>query len=226
MVEMGWNNKPHCNGNVRLSNGEVTRCAGTEDHRGPHWASQAEIDAAEEEHTLAVAAERRLLEDTAMENRRRRDQNRPIIEADRHILANCKTDDSKCPTANPKDLVGATKAPLDYFPAVAILQGSRAMMLGAQKYGRANWRDYPVKRTICLGAALRHILADLDGETIDPETITADNPQGTPHIALALAGLGIMLDADSIGNLIDDRPAKGGYADLARKLFPPKVKPT
>jgi hypothetical protein len=124
--------------------------------------------------------------------------------------------------ANPKDLIGVTKAPLDYFPPVAILQASRAMKHGADKYGRANWREKAIKRTIYLGAALRHIAADLDGETIDPETITLECPNGVPHIALAVAGLGIALDADAIGNLIDDRPTKGGYADLARKLFPPK----
>lgn len=125
-------------------------------------------------------------------------------------------------TSNPKDLIGVTKAPLDLFPPVAILQGSRGMASGAKKYGRANWRDHAINRTVYISAALRHLMADLDGETIDPETISADNPEGTPHLAMALAGIAIALDADAIGNLIDDRPKAGGYAALARKLFPGK----
>lgn len=117
---------------------------------------------------------------------------------------------------NPKDLIGATKAPLSFLPFGALVPVAQVMVNGAKKYGRANWRQYSVQRTIYLEAALRHIAADLEGETIDPES-------GLPHAAHAVAGLLIMMDAELIGRCKDDRPTPGGFADLCRKLFPPKT---
>ena len=111
---------------------------------------------------------------------------------------------SKDTGTNPKDLIGATKAPLAYLPASALIPVAQVMKNGADKYGRANWRRYSVKRTIYLEAALRHILADLDGENIDPES-------GLPHAAHAAAGLLILLDAQALGKCVDDRPTPGTF---------------
>lgn len=116
---------------------------------------------------------------------------------------------------NPKDRVGITKAPVSLVPPVAILQQARALAVGANKYGRANWRDHPVQRVVYLEAAMRHILADLDGETIDPET-------GVPHIAHAAAGLDVLMDAEANGMVVDNRPKKGAYAVKASEFYPPK----
>jgi hypothetical protein len=116
---------------------------------------------------------------------------------------------------NPKDRVGVTKAPVSLVPPTAILQQARALAVGAAKYGRANWRDYPVQRVVYLEAALRHIYADLDGETIDPET-------NVPHIAHAAAGLDVLMDAEANGMVVDNRPKTGSYAKMAAKFYPPK----
>jgi hypothetical protein len=74
--------------------------------------------------------------------------------------------------------------------------------------------------TIYLSAALRHILALIDGEDIAEDS-------GFRHEAHAAACLGILLDAKETGNLIDDRPQKGCAGRLiaemttTKQLFPP-----
>jgi hypothetical protein len=103
---------------------------------------------------------------------------------------------------NPKDLIGATKAPLTLVPAALLIITSAVMRLGAKKYGPYNWRLNKVRRTVYLEAAMRHILSALDGEDVDPES-------GVPHEAHAAACMGIILDALVTGNLVDDRPTPG-----------------
>ena len=104
---------------------------------------------------------------------------------------------------NPKDRVGATKAPLTLLPSVAVLHGAHAMSNGAAKYGAYNWRGHPVIASIYLDACLRHVHAWHDGEE------RADD-SGVHHLGHALACLAILLDAQATGNLVDDRPKGGG----------------
>ena len=106
---------------------------------------------------------------------------------------------------NPKDRVGATKAPLTLLPSVAVLHGSHAMSNGAAKYGAYNWRGHPVIASIYLDACLRHVHAWHDGEE------RADD-SGVHHLGHALACLAILLDAQATGNLVDDRPEGGAFA--------------
>lgn len=108
---------------------------------------------------------------------------------------------------NPKDLIGATKAPLDLVPWGAVVQVAPVFAVGAKKYGPHNWREYKIQRMTYLAAALRHLFADIDGQTIDPET-------GLPHVAHAIAGLMILLDAQSLGYCVDNRPKAGMAAEL------------
>jgi hypothetical protein len=112
---------------------------------------------------------------------------------------------------NPKDIIGMTKPPLRLVPPALIIWASRAMALGAKKYGPYNWRSNRVRRTVYLEAAMRHILQALDGEDLDEES-------GIPHEAHAAACMGIILDANSIGALIDDRPTKGAASKLIKQL--------
>lgn len=51
---------------------------------------------------------------------------------------------------------------------------ARVLTFGARKYSAHNWRQ-GLAASRCLGAALRHIAADLSGEDLDPET-------GLPHL--------------------------------------------
>lgn len=112
---------------------------------------------------------------------------------------------------NPKDLIGMTKPPLRLVPATALLYFAQVMAHGAKKYGPYNWRQKAVRYTVYLEAAMRHILAALDGEENDPES-------GQPHTAHAGACMAIILDAKSINKLIDDRPTPGAAAHLISEM--------
>lgn len=109
--------------------------------------------------------------------------------------------------ANPKDAEGRKKAALRLVPSALMINVANVMKLGASKYGEYNWRTKRVNRTVYLEAAMRHILASLDGADIDPES-------GEPHEAHAAACMGIVLDALATGNLIDDRPTPGAATEL------------
>ncbi len=91
---------------------------------------------------------------------------------------------------------------------------AKAFAAGARKYGAFNWREKgnAVHRVSYLEAAMRHIIADLEGETIDPES----GDDRVPHLAAAIAGLMIVLDAAACGNAVDNRPHKGMGAELIR----------
>lgn len=108
---------------------------------------------------------------------------------------------------NPKDLLGVKKVSLSKVPASAQIYMALAMQDGAAKYGPYNWRENKVVASIYIDAAKRHLLAWFDGEEC-----AADS--GFPHLAHALASLGIIVDALETGNLVDDRPTKGAAADL------------
>lgn len=113
---------------------------------------------------------------------------------------------------NPKDLVGIGKLPLHLWPVTATATGCIAMLNGALKYGRANWRKTPVKASIYVDACHRHLAAWFEGHESDEE--------GVPHLSSALACLAIIVDAQAAGMLIDDRQVSGGHAELVRSLTP------
>lgn len=102
---------------------------------------------------------------------------------------------------NPKDLIGNTKVPLSAFPAVAVAHGAHAMVDGRDKYGPWNWRDNSVVADIYIDAAKRHL--DNWFERQD----TAKDSE-VHHLGHALACIGIILDAEMTGNLVDNRPPK------------------
>lgn len=95
--------------------------------------------------------------------------------------------------------MGTQKVSLSKLPAVAIAHGALAMMNGAIKYGAYNWRAKPVVASIYVDAALRHITAWFEGEEDATDS-------GVHHLGHALACCAIILDAQAVGNLIDDRP--------------------
>lgn len=113
---------------------------------------------------------------------------------------------------NPKDIVGSGKLPLHLWPTTATATGCVAMLNGALKYGRSNWRRVPVKASIYVDACHRHIAAWFEGHETDEE--------GVPHLSSALACLAIIVDAQAAGMLIDDRQVSGGHASLIESLTP------
>lgn len=103
------------------------------------------------------------------------------------------------PSSNPKRAFGVKKPSAQFIPPVAIIEESVVMALGAAKYGAFNWQDDPVDATTYYSAAIRHLLQWFSGEDVDPES-------GASHLAHVRACMGIILDAQAAGNLIDDRP--------------------
>lgn len=111
---------------------------------------------------------------------------------------------------NPKDLLGVKKVPtLSVIPSTALVYMGRAMQNGADKYGPFNWRQHPVQSGIYVDACLRHLSAWVDGEE------DADD-SGVHHLGHAMACLGILLDAQEVGNLIDQRVPGPAAKLLAR----------
>lgn len=104
---------------------------------------------------------------------------------------------------NPKDAIGSAKLPLHLWPTTATITGALALLDGALKYGRQNWREAGVRYSIYYDAARRHMDAAFEGEDADPDS-------GLPHEAHALACLAIIVDARATGKLIDDRAYNGG----------------
>jgi hypothetical protein len=99
---------------------------------------------------------------------------------------------------NPKDVIGSSKIPMTLWPATATAYGALGLFNGALKYGKANFRATPVKTSIYVDAAMRHLASYMEGEEVDPD-------DGVPHLAAALASIAIIVDAETSGTLVDDR---------------------
>ena len=90
------------------------------------------------------------------------------------------------------------KARMENIP-LTVLDGDAAVhSLGADKYGRFNWRQDPILATTYVAAMLRHLTAWAGGEDLDPES-------GKSHLYHIRACCAVALDADIHGKLIDDR---------------------
>lgn len=99
---------------------------------------------------------------------------------------------------NPKDIHGFKKVDLSLIPDIAVYHGAHAFVDGAIKYGPYNWRDNAVQARVYIAAAQRHISYWATGE----ET-AADSE--VHHLGHAIACLAILLDAQTTGNLLDNR---------------------
>jgi hypothetical protein len=114
---------------------------------------------------------------------------------------------------NPKDAIGVAKVPLSPVPAQVMAEVGLAMMEGALKYGRHNYRVAGVRASVYYDAALRHMMAWWEGEDIDPDS-------GLPHLVKAIACFVVLRDSQIQGNWVDDRPPRnpeGWVADLNEK---------
>ncbi len=100
---------------------------------------------------------------------------------------------------NPKDAVGTGKAPMSTVPGYVMLEVGLAMLEGARKYGRHNYRDAGVRASVYYDALFRHMIAWWEGENIDPDSQLS-------HVTKAIATLVVLRDAMINGKLTDDRP--------------------
>lgn len=118
---------------------------------------------------------------------------------------------------NPKKRFGAQKPDLALVPPASTLHEAMALEAGAKKYGGYNWRKDPVESMTYVAAAMRHIQNWLDGEEYCADDDTVHN------LGAAKAGLGILLDAMELGNLIDNRPPAGASSQVQERMKAAKV---
>lgn len=102
---------------------------------------------------------------------------------------------------NPKDAVGTAKVPFSTLSLPVVAELGLAMMEGARKYGRSNYRVAGVRASVYFDAALRHIMAWWEGQDIDPAS-------GINHVVKAMACLMVVRDSEIQGNWVDDRPPR------------------
>jgi CBS domain-containing protein len=114
---------------------------------------------------------------------------------------------------NPKDAIGSTKLPLHLVPDTIVSYAALSFAEGASKYGGYNWRVAGVRASIYKSALERHLMKWWNGENVDQVT-------GVPHLSSALACIGIILDADLVGKLTDDRPPYAPINDLIETIEP------
>lgn len=119
------------------------------------------------------------------------------------------------PDGNPKTAAGAKKPDLTVIPPTALLHLATAMMNGEAKYGLYNWRDIPVSSRPYIAAAMRHLLAYLDGEEFSADTVETGRP--VHHLAHVMATCAIVLDAMEVGALNDNRGTPGCSGDMIER---------
>ena len=112
---------------------------------------------------------------------------------------------------NPKQAFGDAKAQLGLVPDTLAYYAGLAFFEGATKYGAYNWRVAGVRASTYKAAAERHLKKWFNGEAVDPKT-------KVPHLASAIACLAIILDAERVGKLTDDRPPAADLASLEEEV--------
>lgn len=95
----------------------------------------------------------------------------------------------------------AGKVSLSLIPRAALEQEAKVYAFGANKYGRDNYKK-GFAYTRLIDAALRHIMAAVDGEDIDAES-------GEAHLAHARCCIGMLMEIIRLGTVTDDRFNKG-----------------
>jgi hypothetical protein len=108
---------------------------------------------------------------------------------------------SEVKPSNPKDAVGIKRVPFSVIPAEVLGQLGIAMMEGALKYGRHNYRAVGLRGSVYYDAIMRHLTAWWEGEDIDPES-------GEHHLIKLMAGAVCIMDSINRGNWTDDRPPR------------------
>lgn len=114
---------------------------------------------------------------------------------------------------NPKDAVGTKKVPISVVPMQPIAEIGLAMLEGARKYGRHNYRVAGIRASVYIDAIFRHLGSWWEGEDIDPDS-------GLSHLTKAMACLVVIRDSMIKENWVDDRPPKmnvGWVQELNKK---------
>lgn len=102
---------------------------------------------------------------------------------------------------NPKKAYGARKVDLSLNPATAAIHQALAHMDGARKYGAYNWRQTNIDAMTYIAAIRRHLDAWAEGERLAYDS-------GVHHLGHIMACCAILLDAETLNKLEDNRPAQ------------------
>jgi hypothetical protein len=100
---------------------------------------------------------------------------------------------------NPKAALGLAKVPLHLVSPFGLAHEADAMGNGAEKYGAWNFRNVPISAQVYIAACKRHLDLWAMGQEKAEDS-------GVHHLGHAKACLGLILDSQSMGNLVDDRP--------------------
>ena len=113
------------------------------------------------------------------------------------------TSNGQLKDTNPKDAIGIRKVAFSVLPWQVLCRVALAMMEGAAKYGRHNYRASGVRASVYFDAVVaRHLTDWWEGNDIDLDS-------GLHHVDKAIAGLMVMRDSMLQQNFIDDRPPRG-----------------
>ena len=121
--------------------------------------------------------------------------------------------EQKIKQSNPKDALGIEKAPITTVSFPVMAEVGVAMLEGAVKYGRHNYREIGVRASVYIDACInRHLGPWWEGEDVDPDS-------GLSHVTKAIAGLMVLRDAMIRDKMVDDRPVgtKGYITELNKK---------
>lgn len=124
----------------------------------------------------------------------------PAFHAEKPVDGMIRDRENRRKETNPKDAVGVRKVSFSCLPWRVLLKVAVAMMEGALKYSRHNYRVAGVRASVYFDAVMsRHMTAWWEGEDIDA-------PSGLHHIDKAIASLMVLRDSILSGNWVDDRP--------------------
>lgn len=113
---------------------------------------------------------------------------------------------------NPKDAVGTRKwRVFSTIPMTVMWELGVALMEGARKYGRHNYRVSGVRASVYVDAAMGHVSQWWEGENVD-------NDSGLSHITKAIASLVVLRDAMIQSQLVDDRPPQAPVGAVRNDL--------
>lgn len=93
------------------------------------------------------------------------------------------------------------KPRMELLSSVALQRTAQVMTFGAEKYESHNWRK-GFNWSRLYGAAMRHLLAHMDGENLDPES-------GLSHLDHAACCIMFLQEYEEKGLGNDDRYIKG-----------------
>lgn len=112
---------------------------------------------------------------------------------------------------NPKDAIGSSKVPFSVIPLRVLAELGLALLEGAAKYRRHNYRRAGVRASVYFDATHRHLAAWWEGQDVDPDS-------GLNHVTKAIASLTVLRDSMLQGNWQDDRPPRVSDPNWVAKM--------